>query len=117
MTAAYIWVYYCLMLLWLGEMRLQMGQSLAAVLQCCSIRPSRNKTWLARLDAFPEIKVVVRSDWVCAKNANKVAIISGGGAGHEPAHAGFVGVGMLTGTVVRNHALTHFALPFVQAID
>ncbi len=27
--------------------------------------------------------------------ANKVAIISGGGAGHEPLHAGFVGKGML----------------------
>lgn len=26
---------------------------------------------------------------------NKVALISGGGAGHEPMHAGFVGVGML----------------------
>jgi dihydroxyacetone kinase-like protein len=28
-------------------------------------------------------------------NANKVALISGGGSGHEPLHAGFVGVGML----------------------
>lgn len=27
--------------------------------------------------------------------ANKVAIISGGGSGHEPMHAGFVGMGML----------------------
>ncbi|NOQ65393.1 MAG: dihydroxyacetone kinase subunit DhaK [Methyloprofundus sp.] len=27
--------------------------------------------------------------------ANKVAVISGGGAGHEPLHAGFVGFGML----------------------
>ncbi len=29
------------------------------------------------------------------KASNKVAIISGGGAGHEPLHAGFVGAGML----------------------
>lgn len=29
------------------------------------------------------------------KAANKVAIISGGGAGHEPLHAGFIGKGML----------------------
>ncbi|MFV1921445.1 MAG: dihydroxyacetone kinase subunit DhaK [Methylotenera sp.] len=29
------------------------------------------------------------------KASNKVAIISGGGAGHEPLHAGFVGTGML----------------------
>ncbi|UWD34550.1 dihydroxyacetone kinase subunit DhaK [Mesomycoplasma molare] len=30
---------------------------------------------------------------------NKVALISGGGSGHEPAHMGFVGKGMLTGAV------------------
>lgn len=29
------------------------------------------------------------------KASNKVAVISGGGAGHEPLHAGFVGTGML----------------------
>ncbi|XP_061465771.1 triokinase/FMN cyclase isoform X1 [Rhineura floridana] len=29
----------------------------------------------------------------------KVALISGGGSGHEPAHAGYVGKGMLTGVV------------------
>ncbi|MGB6539796.1 MAG: dihydroxyacetone kinase subunit DhaK, partial [Xanthobacteraceae bacterium] len=28
-------------------------------------------------------------------SANKVALISGGGSGHEPLHAGFVGTGML----------------------
>jgi dihydroxyacetone kinase-like protein len=28
-------------------------------------------------------------------NSNKVALISGGGSGHEPLHTGFVGVGML----------------------
>jgi dihydroxyacetone kinase len=30
---------------------------------------------------------------------NKVALISGGGSGHEPAHAGFVGEGMLSAAV------------------
>jgi dihydroxyacetone kinase DhaK subunit len=30
---------------------------------------------------------------------NKVCLISGGGSGHEPAHAGFVGKGMLTAAV------------------
>jgi dihydroxyacetone kinase DhaK subunit len=30
---------------------------------------------------------------------NKVTLISGGGSGHEPAHAGFVGEGMLTAAV------------------
>lgn len=30
---------------------------------------------------------------------NKVSLVSGGGSGHEPAHAGFVGQGMLSGAV------------------
>lgn len=30
---------------------------------------------------------------------NKIAIISGGGSGHEPTHAGFIGHGMLAGVV------------------
>ena len=38
--------------------------------------------------------VVVR-----AKKSDKVALISGGGSGHEPAHAGYVGEGMLDGAV------------------
>ena len=29
----------------------------------------------------------------------QVALLSGGGSGHEPAHAGFVGKDMLTGAV------------------
>jgi dihydroxyacetone kinase-like protein len=37
---------------------------------------------------------VYRAD---APVANKVAVISGGGSGHEPMHGGFVGVGMLHG--------------------
>ncbi|MEO8685091.1 MAG: dihydroxyacetone kinase subunit DhaK, partial [Devosia sp.] len=45
---------------------------------------------LARLDGYPHIRVVVRNDW----DKSKVALISGGGSGHEPAHAGFVGEGM-----------------------
>lgn len=39
--------------------------------------------------------VIVRT----APKDNKVAIISGGGAGHEPSHAGFVGEGMLSAAV------------------
>ena len=34
-----------------------------------------------------------------ASMVDKVGIISGGGSGHEPAHAGFVGPGMLSGAV------------------
>lgn len=38
---------------------------------------------------------------ICRKDfdKNKVALISGGGSGHEPAHAGYVGRGMLSGAV------------------
>jgi triose/dihydroxyacetone kinase / FAD-AMP lyase (cyclizing) len=46
-----------------------------------------------------EETVVVRSDLEAWRKKGHVAIISGGGAGHEPAHAGYVGEGMLTGAV------------------
>lgn len=36
------------------------------------------------------------------KKDGKVAVISGGGAGHEPAHAGYVGYGMLDAAVSGN---------------
>ncbi|RMC49034.1 dihydroxyacetone kinase subunit DhaK [Lactobacillus sp. ESL0228] len=42
-------------------------------------------------------EAVVRADQ--DSMADKVGIVSGGGSGHEPAHAGFVGKGMLTAAV------------------
>jgi len=63
---------------------------------------------LARLDGYPHIKVVVRGDW----DKSKVALISGGGSGHEPAHAGFVGRGMLTAAICGEV----FASPSVDAV-
>jgi triose/dihydroxyacetone kinase / FAD-AMP lyase (cyclizing) len=63
---------------------------------------------LARLDGYPHIKVVVRTDW----DRSKVALVSGGGSGHEPAHAGFVGKGMLTAAVCGDV----FASPSVDAV-
>src|SRR3954453_16698863 len=42
--------------------------------------------------------VIVRSDFE-ERRDEQVAIISGGGSGHEPAHAAFVGAGMLSGAV------------------
>ena len=63
---------------------------------------------LARLDTFPDIKVVIRADW----DKSKVAVVSGGGAGHEPSHAGFVGAGMLTAAVSGEI----FASPSVDAV-
>jgi dihydroxyacetone kinase len=46
-----------------------------------------------------EENVVVRSDLEEWRKRGHVAIVSGGGAGHEPAHAGYVGDGMLTAAV------------------
>ncbi|GMN62223.1 hypothetical protein TIFTF001_031322 [Ficus carica] len=66
---------------------------------------------LQYLDGFPEVKVVLRAD-VSASTYDKVAIISGGGSGHEPAHAGFVGEGMLTAAICGDV----FASPTVDAI-
>ncbi|XP_059566481.1 triokinase/FMN cyclase isoform X2 [Myotis daubentonii] len=42
-------------------------------------------------------RVVLRSDLDSLKG--RVALLSGGGSGHEPAHAGFIGKGMLTGVI------------------
>lgn len=45
-------------------------------------------------------KVVIRKDYLSLEETNsRVALISGGGSGHEPAHLGFVGQGMLTAAV------------------
>src|SRR5690625_307110 len=43
--------------------------------------------------------VVVRSDVEQWRELGEVALISGGGSGHEPAHVGYVGPGMLTAAV------------------
>ncbi|GGJ38635.1 dihydroxyacetone kinase subunit DhaK [Paenarthrobacter histidinolovorans] len=48
------------------------------------------------VDVHPDPKFVVRKG---APVAGKVALVSGGGSGHEPLHAGFVGLGMLDAAV------------------
>merc|ERR1719265_2423732 len=64
--------------------------------------------FLGRLDTYPSIKVIFRTDW----DKDKVAVISGGGAGHEPLHGGFVGKGMLTAAVSGET----FASPTIDAV-
>ena len=44
-------------------------------------------------------RVIVREDVDELRKSGKVALISGGGSGHEPSHAGFIGKGMLTAAV------------------
>ncbi|MCK6689599.1 dihydroxyacetone kinase subunit DhaK [Enterobacter asburiae] len=63
---------------------------------------------LVKLDIDPAIRIVARGDW----DKSRVAVISGGGSGHEPAHAGFVGKGMLTAAVCGDL----FASPSVDAV-
>ena len=63
---------------------------------------------LARLDGYPDIRVVLRAE----RDAARVAVVSGGGSGHEPAHAGFVGSGLLDAAVCGDV----FASPSVDAV-
>ncbi len=52
--------------------------------------------------SYPELVHRVESSRVVAKNqkAEQVGLVSGGGSGHEPSHAGFVGEGMLSAAVL-----------------
>ena len=47
------------------------------------------------VERVPETDVIVRKNTV----EGKVGLVSGGGSGHEPSHAGFVGKGMLSAAV------------------
>ena len=68
---------------------------------------------LQLVQGFPEIKVVVDADF-CAKSPSErpVALISGGGSGHEPGQAGYVGEGMLAAAVCGDI----FASPSAEAV-
>lgn len=46
----------------------------------------------------PEVEVITKRE----KEENKVGLVSGGGSGHEPSHAGYVGYGMLDSAVCGN---------------
>lgn len=63
---------------------------------------------LTKLNLGENIRVISRK----VIDKNKVSIISGGGSGHEPAHAGFIGKGMLTAAVCGDI----FASPSIDAV-
>ncbi len=63
---------------------------------------------LARLADY---NVILRADAEAVRDS-QVALISGGGSGHEPAHAGFVGAGMLSAAVAGEV----FTSPPVEAV-
>ena len=65
-----------------------------------------------RLMLLPDETVVIRADHEALRQAGKVALLSGGGSGHEPAHAGYVGPGLLTAAV----AGAVFTSPSVDAV-
>lgn len=50
------------------------------------------------LSRLADLNVIIRSD-IDSVRDRRVALISGGGSGHEPAHAGYVGPGMLSAAV------------------
>ena len=50
------------------------------------------------VEYIPDVEVIHRKN----KKSGKVGLVSGGGSGHEPAHAGYVGEGMLDAAVAGN---------------
>jgi len=67
-----------------------------------------SNTNLVRLDGFPDIKVIRCK----ILDGSKVAVISGGGSGHEPSFGGMVGAGMLSAAVCGEV----FASPSMDAV-
>ncbi|MCS3806309.1 dihydroxyacetone kinase [Chromobacterium alkanivorans] len=55
---------------------------------------------LPGLALLEEENVLLRADLPAGGLRDKVALISGGGSGHEPAHAGYIGHGMLDAAAV-----------------
>ncbi|KAA8496253.1 Dihydroxyacetone kinase [Porphyridium purpureum] len=66
---------------------------------------------LARLEYQNSVRVVVRNDDTANRKV-EVALLSGGGSGHEPSHAGWVGEGMLSAAVCGDV----FASPSTEAV-
>ncbi len=68
--------------------------------------------------AHPELELNSKYKVIRKKNLNKnkVSLISGGGSGHEPAHAGFVGKGMLDAAVCGDVFASPSQIQVYQAI-
>ena len=65
------------------------------------------------LEFIPDYKIMKRKE----VNRNKVILISGGGSGHEPAHAGYVGKGMLDAAVCGEMFASPSQIQVYQAIE
>ncbi|MFB0843782.1 dihydroxyacetone kinase subunit DhaK [Paenibacillus oleatilyticus] len=68
--------------------------------------------------AHPELEFIKKYKVIKKKEINetKVTLISGGGSGHEPAHAGFVGKGMLDAAVCGDVFASPSQIQVYQAI-
>ena len=68
--------------------------------------------------AHPEIEFLEKFKVLKKKeiNASKVTLISGGGSGHEPAHAGFIGSGLLDAAVCGDVFASPSQIQVYQAI-
>lgn len=68
--------------------------------------------------AHPELEFIQKYKIIKKRdiNKNKVSLISGGGSGHEPAHAGFVGQGMLDAAVCGDVFASPSQIQVYQAI-
>lgn len=68
--------------------------------------------------AHPELEFLSKYKIIKKKkiNNNKVTLISGGGSGHEPSHAGFVGIGMLDAAVCGDVFASPSQIQVYQAI-
>ena len=68
--------------------------------------------------AHPELRLNEKHKIIVKKelNQDKVSLISGGGSGHEPAHAGFIGKGMLDAAVCGDVFASPSQIQVYQAI-
>ena len=66
----------------------------------------------------PKLELDIKNKVIYKKSLNrkKVSLISGGGSGHEPAHAGFVGVGLLDAAVCGDVFASPSQIQAFQAI-
>lgn len=70
------------------------------------------------VSAHPEFEFIEKYKIIKKRkiNKNKVTLISGGGSGHEPAHAGFIGNGMLDAAVCGDIFASPSQVQVYQAI-
>ncbi len=66
-----------------------------------------------QIQYFAQYKVITRQEM----KQNQVALISGGGSGHEPAHAGYVGYGMLDAAVCGDIFASPSSIQIYHAIN